>query len=136
MALIAWKPELATGHPKIDEQHQSLIDAFNRLHNAMKLGKGKDELGGTLVFLRDYTVSHFKMEEELMDRSAYPGAPRHKTVHRELVTQVADLVDKFQKGTGALTLPVMDFLEKWLTNHIQGEDMLLADHLRGQGSKG
>jgi hemerythrin-like metal-binding protein len=135
MALITWKPELATGHETIDEQHQSLIDAFNRLHTAMKQGKGKDELGSILVFLKDYTVSHFKMEEGLMDRSAYPGATMHKAIHRELVNQVADLVERFQKGTGVLTLQVMDFLEKWLTDHIQGEDKMLAEHLRKRAVK-
>lgn len=133
MALITWDANLATGHKTIDEQHQALIEAFNCLHAAMKQGKGKDEVGRTLVFLKDYTVEHFRMEEELMQRYAYPASARHKGIHHELVGNVSDLVERFQKGTGSLTLPVMDFLEKWLVDHIQGEDVRLAEHLRSKG---
>ena len=132
MALIVWDKRLETGHPKIDEQHLSLIDTYNRLHNAMKQGKGKDEVGSILIFLKDYTVTHFAMEEGLMKESAYPGMGKHLEIHKDLVAQVADLVDKFQKGTVTITLPVMNFLEDWLTKHIQGEDFRLAEYLKGK----
>jgi len=134
MALIVWDSRLATGHGKIDEQHQALIEAFNRLHTAMKAGKGKDEVGGILVFLKDYTVNHFAMEQELMAKHRYPGEARHKEIHTDLVKQVAELVQRFQDGTATLTLPVMNFLEDWLTKHIQGEDYRLAEYLRTQGA--
>lgn len=134
MALITWDDRLKTGHGRIDGQHQELVEAVNRLHAAMKQGKGKDEVGPTLTFLRDYTMSHFKMEEELMDRHAYPGKDKHRQIHKDLVDQVADLVDRYQKGTATLTLPTMTFLEKWLTDHILGEDYRLAEHLRRVGA--
>lgn len=130
VGLIVWDKRLESGNPKIDEQHKSLVEAYNRLHSAMKQGKGREEVGKILVFLKDYTVSHFKMEEELMDRHAYPGASKHKTIHHDLVVQVADLVEKYQQGATALTIPVMNFLEDWLTKHIQSEDFQLANFLK------
>jgi hemerythrin-like metal-binding protein len=133
MALIVWDQRLETGHRKIDEQHKSLVEIFNRLHGAMKQGRGKDELGGILVFLKDYTVTHFAMEEALMDQYAYSGAIQHKQIHADLVRQVAELVGKFQQGTATLTLPVMNFLEDWLVKHIQGEDYRFALELKGKG---
>ena len=136
MGLINWKPSLETGHAKIDLQHQSLVDAFNALHTAMKQGKGKDELSRTLDFLKNYTVEHFRMEEELMDRFAYPGVVEHKGIHGSLVSQVAELCSRFEAGKTALTLPVMDFLEGWLVEHIQGEDVRLAQFLKARGNQG
>jgi hemerythrin-like metal-binding protein len=133
MALIVWDKRLETGHGKIDEQHKSLVEIFNRLHGAMKQGKGRDEVEGILVFLKDYTVSHFSMEEQLMNEHNYAGAAKHKQIHAELVQQVADLVSKFQKGTATLTLPVMNFLEDWLVQHIQGEDYRFALDLKSKG---
>ena len=133
MALIVWDQRLETGHSKIDEQHKSLVEIFNRLHGAMKQGRGKDELGGILVFLKDYTVTHFAMEEALMDKYSYSGAVQHKQIHADLVRQVAELVTKFQQGTATLTLPVMNFLEDWLVKHIQGEDYRFALELKGKG---
>jgi len=133
MPIITWDARLETKHPKIDEQHKALIQAFNELHAAMKQGKGKDEVGRTLLFLKDYTVTHFKMEEDLMAKSAYPKAQRHQELHREFVKQAEALVDQFNKGTALITLPVMNFIEGWLIEHIQGEDFRLAEFLRGKG---
>jgi hemerythrin-like metal-binding protein len=133
MGLIAWDKRLETGHAKIDEQHRSLVEIVNRLHEAMKQGKGKGEVEGILVFLKDYTVTHFRMEEDLMARHQYGGAARHKQIHADLVKEVADLVEKFQAGKGTLTLAVMNFLEDWLVTHIQGEDYRFAQDLRGKG---
>jgi len=133
MALIVWQKQLETGHGKIDEQHKSLVEIFNRLHGAMKQGRGKAELEGILVFLKDYTVSHFAMEEELMARHQYSGMAQHRQIHADLVRQVADLLDRFQNGTGFLTLEVMSFLEDWLVNHIQGEDFRFALELKAKG---
>jgi len=133
MALIVWDSRLETGHGKIDEQHKSLVEIFNRLHGAMKQGKGKQEVEGILVFLKDYTVTHFAMEEQLMDEHNYSGAQKHKQIHADLVHQVADLVAQFQAGTATLTLPVMNFLEDWLVQHIQGEDYRFALDLKGKG---
>jgi hemerythrin-like metal-binding protein len=108
------------------------VDTINQLHAAMKAGKGRGEIEKIMVFLKDYTVSHFRMEEDLMDRTHYPGAAQHTTIHRDLVAQVANLVDKHQKGTLNLTMPVMDFLQDWLTKHIMSEDLQLAEYLRKQ----
>jgi len=104
MALITWDARLETKNAKIDEQHKALIQAFNELHLAMKQGKGKDEVGRTLTFLKDYTVTHFKMEENLMAINAYPMALRHQELHRDFVKKAQDLVDQFNQGKAMITL--------------------------------
>ena len=35
MAFFDWNDELATGIPKIDEQHKKLISLVNELHDAL-----------------------------------------------------------------------------------------------------
>ena len=134
MGLIIWKPSLETGHAKIDEQHHALVDAFNNLHKAIKQGKGKEELEEALRFLKNQTVEHFQMEEELMDRYGHPGAIEHKGVHGRLVSRVDEFCLRFEDGRTALTLPVMDFLDAWLLEHIQSEDILLAEFLKSRGN--
>jgi methyl-accepting chemotaxis protein/hemerythrin len=133
MGLISWDKRLETGHSKIDEQHKALVQAFNNLHGAMKQGKGKEELGKTLIFLKDYTIQHFQMEEDLMKTHAYPGTSNHLVLHKDLVGKVADVVGKFNAGQPVMTMQVMDFLEGWLVEHIMGEDYRLAEYLRSKG---
>jgi hemerythrin len=133
MAYMNWRATLEVGHSRIDEQHKSLVDALNSLHAAMKQGKGKDEIQRILVFLRDYTVDHFKTEEALMDLHRYPSAQAHKAIHADLVKQVAALVADFQSGKPVMTTAVLDFLETWLTKHIMSEDMALGAFLKAKG---
>ena len=133
MAFMNWTPVLATGHARIDDDHRTLVDAVNRLHAAMKAGQGKAEIGKILVFLRDYTVTHFKMEEHLMGLHNYPGAMAHRAIHKDLVLQVAELVQKLESGQAVLTMAVLDFLEKWLQTHICQEDKVFATFLRLKG---
>lgn len=132
MSFIQWNQELEVGHAEIDGQHRKLVDAVNTLHEAMKKGKGREELGQTLAFLANYTVTHFATEEKLMAAHGYTGTAQHKRIHTELLSQVGELVAKHQSGEMVLTLKVMDFLQAWLEKHIQGEDLQLAKFLKGR----
>jgi hemerythrin-like metal-binding protein len=133
MAYMNWTPSLETGHVKIDSEHKTLVKALNRLHAAMKEWRGKAEVGEILIFLRDYTVTHFKTEENLMALHRYPGAVAHTAIHEALIKQVAELVQKYEAGQGVLTLSVLDFLERWLVDHIGKEDKDLAAFLDAKG---
>ena len=44
MALLSWTEELRTGIDIIDSQHKELIAKVNALHEAMKVGKGKEKI--------------------------------------------------------------------------------------------
>ena len=130
MPYMNWDTKFETGVAIMDEQHRGLVDMVNRLHDAMKAGKGREELGKVLGFLADYTVTHFQTEEGLMQKHAYPGYANHKGIHTDLLKQVGDLVDKHKRGEAVLTLKVMDFLQDWLLKHIGEEDKRLASFLK------
>jgi hemerythrin-like metal-binding protein len=134
MAYMEWRPTLEVGHAKIDSEHRSLVEALNRLHAAMKQGKGKDEIEKTLLFLKDYTVEHFKGEERMMIAHRYPGTNNHCAIHADLVKEVGDLIANYQAGKVVLTSSVLSFLEDWLVKHIQGEDMALGAFLKEKGA--
>jgi len=127
-----WDPRLDTGHPVIDAQHRELLEAIHALHTALRKGEGKEGLAKVLGFLRDYTSVHFREEEALMSRHAYPDQLRHTHSHSELVAQVDVLLDQLRAGTQVLSFTVIGFLKTWLTDHIRGEDFHLAEYLRRQ----
>lgn len=129
---LVWNKGLETGHARIDQQHKALVESLDQLQLAMARGNDKDEVGRILVFLRDYTISHFQMEEALMAQASYPEASKHQKIHQDLVATVTDLVDRFDKGATGLSAPVLQFLQDWLANHILGEDFRLAAFLRSQ----
>ncbi|MDR3684018.1 MAG: bacteriohemerythrin [Geothrix sp.] len=130
MTEILWTPALETGDPRIDEQHQALIQAFNDLATALAGNRGWEANGKTLRFLVSYTIQHFQMEERLMEEAKYPGASRHRQLHHELVVKVSGLLQAYTQGSANLSPEVLGFLEGWLMEHILGEDRRLAEFLR------
>ncbi|WLT30204.1 bacteriohemerythrin [Geothrix sp. PMB-07] len=133
MAYMHWRAELEVGHGQIDREHQSLVEVLNRLHAAMKQGKGREEIEKVLVFLKDYTVGHFRAEEALMMTHAYPEAAAHIAIHADLIRQVKDLIADHQSGKALLTASVLEFLEDWLVKHIMGEDKAFGAFLKSKG---
>jgi hemerythrin len=134
MALLAWNDSYSVKVKEIDDQHRKLIDMINELHDAMKVGKGKEVIGKVLTALTDYTRRHFSAEENLMKLHGYPAYEEHKKSHNQLVVQVADIQKKYSDG-GVLSQEVLAFLKDWLINHIKGMDQKYGPHLNAKGLK-
>jgi hemerythrin len=134
MALIAWNDTYSVKVKEMDDQHKKLIDMINDLHDAMKVGKGKEVIGKVLNGLMDYTRRHFTAEENLMKIHGYPGYEDQRKAHNILVNQVEDLRKKFTDG-GVQSQQVITFLKDWLMNHIKGMDQKYGAHLNSKGVK-
>ncbi|HEU0264647.1 MAG TPA: bacteriohemerythrin, partial [Geobacterales bacterium] len=91
MALLTWNDSYSVKISLFDDQHKKLIDMINDLHDAMKVGKGKEAMGVVLGRLADYTGNHFAAEEQKMKEHAFPGYEEHKKEHNLLMVQVGDL---------------------------------------------
>lgn len=64
MALMDWDSRTHIGHPKIDEQHKTLVDTINELHAAVKAGKDRGEIEQLLLFLKNNAESHFLFDAD------------------------------------------------------------------------
>ena len=128
MALMEWNSTLSVSVPGIDAQHQKLIALVNRLHDAMRAGKGAAMIGAVLDELVAYTRTHFAHEEALMRAHRYPGADAHVAEHRKLVSSVEALQADLKAGQ-LLSMTVMEFLQSWLSTHICQSDKQYTPYL-------
>ena len=134
MPLMTWTDRLSVGVKVLDEDHKRLIAMVNELYDAMQAGQGRDALGRILDGLVRYTQEHFAREEKFFAQSGYPAAAPHKQEHDALTQQVIEVQRKYAAGAAAtLTLEVLQFLKKWLINHIQGSDQKYRAHLNARG---
>lgn len=133
MALITWSDSYGVKVKQFDDQHKKLINMVNDLHDAMRVGKGKEVLEKIMAGLIQYTNTHFADEERLMKLLGYPGYERHKKEHNLLVMQVIDVQRKYNEGGAVLSQSVMTFLRDWLQKHIQGVDENYGPFLNGKG---
>jgi len=133
MAYMEWNQTLEVGIGQIDGDHRTLVGALNRLHEALDRGDVKEEVEKVLIFLRNYTVTHFEREESLMVEHHYPGLAGHFAAHAALVMQVSDFLSDFRTGKAVLTDDMLSFLESWLLDHILGLDKELGGFLKNRG---
>ena len=127
--LIRWDPaRMSTGVETIDEQHQELIEMINRLHEACRQGKAKEELREMIRFLQDYTVRHFSFEEGVMEEHQCPSRVANRAAHAEFLQRFTDLVEEFDKGhSTSVLVDLKDLTSRWLTSHICGIDSKLKN---------
>jgi hemerythrin len=128
---IEWTEKLAVGFKEIDDQHKELFKKVNDLFNAMKQGKGRDEINTVIKFLEEYTVFHFSNEEKYMMKYAYPEYKEHKAQHDGLINDLKKIKSDIAKD-GVNTLQVIDLqrnLTDWLMVHIGKVDVLLGKYL-------
>jgi hemerythrin len=133
MALFNWSNSYSVGVKEIDDQHKILIGLINDLHDGMKVGKGKEVMGGVLNELMRYTVFHFGYGEKILEKNSYPDIDAHKKLHKVLIEQVNKIKSDYDTGNKVLSMEVMSFLKDWLSNHIMGTDKKYTSHLNGKG---
>ncbi len=126
MSFMNWEEKYSVKNPEMDNQHKKLIVLINQLHDAMKTGKGKEEIGKILNSLADYTKNHFTAEEKMMQSIQFDNFDDHKKEHTQLLQQVTELINRFDNGDALPVIEVMNFLKSWLVDHIMKEDMRYA----------
>ncbi len=122
MPIAIWSSRFETGIPLIDQQHQTLFDAVNRLADSFKSGTASVQVKASLDFLVDYTVEHFQTEEKFMKEMGYPKLTSHLAEHGQLVAKAKDLQARLAEGK-PVTVEVTAFLADWLKHHINESDM-------------
>jgi len=132
--LIRWSEDLAIGVAEIDEQHREIFKRMEKLTEACRAGKGKDEIEETFLFLNDYVLTHFGLEEELMQKFNYPDYPFHKIQHRKFIQNFLDLKKTFEAtGTSSeLAIQANVLLMDWLAVHIRNYDKSMGVFLRAK----
>jgi len=132
---MKWTEQLSVKIERFDNDHKKLIELINKLHSAMYNGEGHSALDAILVELTDYTVYHFKNEEEALEKCGFPGIAGHKKQHEEFVKKIADTKKKYDEGNLMLSIPTIDFLTSWLKDHIMKMDFAYSDLMIKAGIK-
>jgi hemerythrin len=132
MAFMDWSEGMSVGIFSIDAQHKKLVEMINTLHSALRQGKSAEVAGRIVTQMKAYAFSHFAHEEKCMIQTAYPGLAGHKKEHAAFVQQVEDVTSGKVEMT---SIELIEFLRKWLVQHIQGTDKKYGPHLKTKGVK-
>lgn len=133
MPLCSWTPSYSVKVKRFDEDHQQLFSVVNELHDGMKAGRGNVVLQDVLLKLLRYTERHFTAEEAVMKELGYPELAAHVDEHHKFIEKVTKVVDQYKANAVGLSVDVLDFLVKWLSQHIMAVDKRYGDFLNAKG---
>ncbi|MCL1819577.1 MAG: hemerythrin family protein [Oscillospiraceae bacterium] len=127
---MLWKDSLKIGVEKIDEQHKTLFAQANQLASSLDYGREyqKEKAISTIVFLKEYAVTHFADEEEYQLSINDANYTEHKKLHDQFVVTVL----KHEKKMLASDFAYADVCEftgtllAWLTYHVADVDQKIG----------
>lgn len=133
--MFIWKEEYCTGITIIDDQHKELFRIANRLYDLLKNDIYVDKYNkivGIIEELKDYTVFHFKTEEEYLAKVRYNKFFAHKVQHDDFVSKFNDIdLNKIDHGQDEYIEETFSFIYNWIVEHILKNDMAYVDALKG-----
>jgi methyl-accepting chemotaxis protein/methyl-accepting chemotaxis protein-1 (serine sensor receptor) len=129
--MFEWDRRFELGIAVIDSQHQRLFQRAQLLHSAMNAGQGRLVTYELLKGLLEYTETHFRDEEQLMQRSGYPEFDAHRAKHDALTGKVREFAAELEAGRANVSVELMTFLRDWLYNHILKSDTQYAPYVSG-----
>jgi hemerythrin-like metal-binding protein len=133
MPVVAWNPSYSVKVKRFDEDHQQLFSIINELHEGMKAGRGQNALHDVLIRLLRYTEQHFTAEEGVMKQLGYPQLPAHAEQHRRFTGKIKEVAEQYKAGTIGLSVEILDFLTKWLSQHIVAIDKQYGGFMNAKG---
>ena len=135
MALIEWQHSFSIGIESVDYEHRQLIDMINALYGRLSTDAPKDDIGQFLGEVDARISAHFALEEKAMRDLHYDQLDDHKADHENLLDQIRDITDAFERGAYVNYGDVLAaHLKIWFTEHFRTKDARLHRFLEDRRS--
>lgn len=130
MALV-WTESYSVGVCELDEHHRELFSLLNsNLKSVIDKNGDSKSISTDLKKLHEYTITHFKAEEDLFLKVNYPDAEAHRLEH-EVFRKELQKLDALADGTDDLArLKLLLFLSSWFTQHVMTADKKYVPYLK------
>jgi hemerythrin-like metal-binding domain len=136
---MIWKEKYRVGVGLIDRQHEELFrrvtDFVETLRAPGEWEQKVTKVNETLVFMKDYVVTHFRDEEAYQEGIGYPGLEEHCKIHNDMMQYVNDIAAQYERE-GYNEKLMQQFAGKliaWLINHVAVSDQKIAEYVNSKG---
>lgn len=127
-----WLDSYSVGVVELDDQHKEILELANDVIRAVEEKQEREVVGAIFSKIMELTEIHFKLEEDLMEQTGFPGFESHANEHKILKEQATQYGNQHKLGNINGTIFAM-FLIGWVLIHIKKEDKKYTDHLNKNG---
>lgn len=136
--MFIWKKEFELGIVSIDTQHQKLLEIGNRINDLLVAHQDGDDdyddIMEVLEELKDYTIYHFNVEEELFLKYKYPDYDKHKEEHDAFIDYLNSIdIRTVEDQQSVFLKELLKKIVNWVFNHIITTDFMYKDYLINLG---
>ncbi len=140
--MIEWDDKYSVGISIIDEQHKKLINIINNaivliINKANDIAHSNDteEILEVLNEMIEYAKEHFAAEEAYMIKFHFVEYQLHKEEHFNFSDKTMVYRNKVMGGDTKIACEILEYLKKWLVEHIQVTDRKYIDCFKENGLK-
>lgn len=130
--MIKWKENYEIGVRHIDEQHEKLFEIADRAYKLLTndfITDKYDKIIEILGELKEYTIFHFKSEEEYMLSIGYKKFLSHKVEHENFINEINNIdLDKIDLNQDGSVKEILEFVVDWIDGHILNQDKLIVEN--------
>ena len=119
----------------IDQQHGELLRLIEELRAAKNLGWDLEDISRLAGKLTEAAIIHFATEEKLLGDYGYPGLSKQKKEHDGARAELLKLKEKWAGSPLEWGEKMVEFLDRWLIEHMEGADLAYAEFLKDQGAR-
>lgn len=124
------KDEYLTGVEIIDKEHRKLFEIAEEIYVLLKnefITDKYDKIAEVLGELKDYSLMHFKHEEEYMESINYKKQFSQKIAHEEFKKKIESYdLDDIDSNQDESIVEILNYVTDWLINHIMKADKLIG----------
>jgi hemerythrin-like metal-binding protein len=121
-----WQPELA----RIEDQHTGLEREMDALLEAVGQRRPTGELAQLLGRVIQLLEEHFRLEEVLMARAAFPELHPHRLLHQSCLRQLRDERDHLALAGPRSLETYREHTQVWIRDHMERQDQRFETFLR------
>jgi hemerythrin-like metal-binding protein len=133
--MIEWDDKYSVGISRIDDEHKQFIDIVNEAIATKEHNDNPEELKELLHKITMYAITHFATEENYMIECNYPEYQYHKEEHHDFSKKVIAYCERVNDGNSQISNEILEYLKRWLVNHIQVTDRKYIDYFIRNGIK-
>lgn len=132
--MIEWGKKYETGVAEIDHQHQWLFRFVNSLEEDLNREAPDIDIEETLKMMADYAQTHFRYEEDCMNKWKCPFAENNKCAHKNFIEAYENFMERYEREGHSLELAwkIHDMVESWISNHIAKIDSKLKKYVHAE----
>jgi hemerythrin-like metal-binding protein len=133
--MIEWDDKYSVGISRIDDEHKQFIDIINEAIATKEHNDDPEELREVLYNITMYAIKHFSTEENYMIEFKYPEYQYHKEEHHDFSKKAIEYCERVTHGDSQISNEILEYLKRWLVNHIQATDKKYVDCFKRNGLK-